>query len=142
MIWKEEKRGKGKRGVESGIGRDGGDVQRVKNLNRCVQQWGIGEQGVATIKSQMPGKQERPRTPQGRHYLKYPIKGKENLYRPYPEVRHGPPGRGLGPPTHLQKFNPELLLSKGNMGTKSGTETKGKGIQRLPHLDIHPTYRH
>ena len=25
--------------------------------------------------------------------------------------------------------NPELLLSKGNIGTKSGTETEGKAIQ-------------
>ena len=45
------------------------------------------------------------------------------------------------PRTHLKKFNPELLLSKGNIGTKSGAETKGKAIQRLPHLGIHPICR-
>jgi hypothetical protein len=40
--------------------------------------------------------------------------------------------------THLsQKFNPELLLSKGNPGTKSRTETEGKSIQRMPHLGFH-----
>jgi hypothetical protein len=27
-----------------------------------------------------------------------------------------------------------LLLSKGNAGTKSGTETEGKAIQKLPYL--------
>ena len=31
-------------------------------------------------------------------------------------------------------FNPELLLSKGNAGTKSEAETERKAIQRLPHL--------
>jgi hypothetical protein len=29
-----------------------------------------------------------------------------------------------------------------NAGTKGGAETEGKAIQRLPHLGIHPTYRH
>ena len=33
------------------------------------------------------------------------------------------------------------LLSKRNMRTKSGTETAGKAIQRLPHLGIHPIRR-
>jgi hypothetical protein len=35
----EEKRGKGKRGAESGMrgnGGDGGDILRVRKLNRCV----------------------------------------------------------------------------------------------------------
>ena len=40
--------------------------------------------------------------------------------------------------THLQNFNLELLLSKGNIGTKSGAETEGKAIQRLPYLGIRP----
>jgi hypothetical protein len=35
-----------------------------------------------------------------------------------------------------------MLLSKGNTGTKTGAETEGKAIQRLPHLRIHPTCRH
>jgi hypothetical protein len=48
----------------------------------------------------------------------------------------------LGPPTHLQIPNPEWLLSKGKKGTKYGAETEGKTIQRLPHLGIHPLYRH
>jgi hypothetical protein len=47
-----------------------------------------------------------------------------------------------GPPIHLQNFNSELLLSKGNTGTKSETETQGKVIQKLPHLGIHPECRH
>jgi hypothetical protein len=28
------------------------------------------------------------------------------------------------------------------METKCGAETEGKAIQRLPHLGIHPIYRH
>ena len=45
-------------------GRDGGDVQRVRKYERCVAM-GEVELEVATRKSQMPGKQEPPRTPQG-----------------------------------------------------------------------------
>jgi hypothetical protein len=30
--------------------------------------------------------------------MKYPTKGRENLLRPYPEVRHGPPVEGWGYP--------------------------------------------
>jgi hypothetical protein len=36
----------------------------------------------------------------------------------------------MGPPTHLKIFNPELFLSKGNAGTKRGTETEGTAIQQ------------
>ena len=32
----------------------------------------------------------------------------------------------MTPPTHFKNINPELLLSKGNTGTKSGAETEGK----------------
>jgi len=35
----------------------------------------------------------------------------------------------MGPHTHLQNFNSELLLSKGNTGTKGITETEGKDIK-------------
>ena len=34
------------------------------------------------------------------------------------------------------------ILTGGNMKTKCGVETEGKAIQRLPHLWIHPIYRH
>jgi len=34
------------------------------------------------------------------------------------------------------------ILTEGNTGTKSGAETKGKAIQRLPHLGIHPICSH
>jgi hypothetical protein len=40
--------------------------------------------------------------------------------------------RGVKLPTHLKNINPEFFLSKGNARTKSGTETKGKAIQRMP----------
>jgi hypothetical protein len=39
---------------------------------------GDGEMGVANRKDQMPGKQEPPRTPSGRHYHEYPITGIKN----------------------------------------------------------------
>jgi hypothetical protein len=42
----------------------------------------------------------------------------------------------------LQKFNPELLLSKGITGMKSGADTEGKAIQRLSHVRIHSIYRY
>ena len=45
-----------------------------------------------------------------------------------------PPGWRMGPPTYLKNINPELFPSKGDAGTKSGAETEGKDIQRLPHL--------
>jgi hypothetical protein len=48
----------------------------------------------------------------------------------------------MGPPTNLKIFNPELLLSKGNAGTKNGAETEGNIIQKLPYLDIHSICRH
>jgi hypothetical protein len=42
----------------------------------------------------------------------------------------------IGPPTPLKNINPELLLSKENAGTKSGADTEGKVIQKLPHRGI------
>jgi hypothetical protein len=35
---------------------------------------------------------------------------------------------------NLKNINPELLLCKGNAGTKSGADIEGKAIQRLPYL--------
>jgi hypothetical protein len=58
----EEKSGRGKREEESGIGADGGDEGQEIEQNCLVM--GDGEPGIATRKSQMPGKQEPPRTPQ------------------------------------------------------------------------------
>ena len=34
------------------------------------------------------------------------------------------------------------ILTRANMETKCGAETKGKAIQRLPHLGIHLMYSH
>jgi hypothetical protein len=45
-------------------------------------------------------------------------------------------GSGMGPPTHLKNFKPELSPSKGSAETKSRAETEGKAIQRLPHIRI------
>jgi hypothetical protein len=44
----------------------------------------------------------------------------------------------MGPLTYLKLFNPEMFLFKGKTGTKIGTETKGKVMQRLPHLGNPP----
>jgi hypothetical protein len=34
------------------------------------------------------------------------------------------------------------ILMGGNMEKKCGADTEVKAIQRLPHLGIHPIYRH
>jgi len=79
-------------------------------------------------------------TQQGLYSLHCQTKEREHLYRPYPEVKQGP---GWGGATYTsQNFNLELLLTKGNTGTLSRAETKGKAIQRLPHLGIHPLCSH
>jgi hypothetical protein len=48
-----------------------------------------------------------------------------------------------------QSVDASILLIRGNkiltgeyMETKYGKETEGKRLQRLPHLEIHPIYRH
>ena len=57
---KEKRREKG----ESGVRGDKDDVEGQKIEQRCVAMED-GELGVATNKSQIPGKQEAPRTKQG-----------------------------------------------------------------------------
>jgi hypothetical protein len=60
----------------------GGDGECTKGQEieqKCVAM-GDGELGVTTRKSQMLGEQEPPRTPQGLHQLKYPTKGRNNLW--------------------------------------------------------------
>ena len=44
--------------------------------------------------------------------------------------------------THIKIFDLELFLSKENAGTKTGEETEGKAIQRLPQHLIYPIHRH
>jgi hypothetical protein len=44
-----------------------------------------------------------------------------------------------------QSVDASVLLRRGNKiltGRNMDTETEGKAIQRLPHLGIHPIYRH
>jgi hypothetical protein len=41
-----------------------------------------------------------------------------------------------------KNFNPEMFLSKGKTGTKSGTETEGKAFSDCPHLGIYPICKH
>ena len=67
--------------------------------------------------------------------------GRGNLWRSYPEVRLNPWLRN-GATHPFQNFNPKFLLSKRTIGTKSRVETKGKSIQRLLHLGIHPICSH
>ena len=54
---------------------------------------------------------------------------------------------GMPPPPQKRDgaIHPFPLLrykKKKNTWTKSGAETEGKAIQRLPHLGIQPTFRH
>jgi hypothetical protein len=116
--------------------------EEIEEIYRGSGKWtevarGDGELGVATRKPQMPG-------------------SKSLLWLYGDDISWTTPQRGggktrqdriqrLGMAPQLrngQNFSPELLLSKGNPGTKNGAETEGKAIQRLPHLGIHPTCRH
>jgi hypothetical protein len=53
-----KRKGRGKKGARSGMRGNGDDIQKDRNLNAM----GDGELGGATNKSQIPGKQETPRT--------------------------------------------------------------------------------
>jgi hypothetical protein len=70
--WEERRK---KRRSESGMGGDGGDVQRIRKLNKGVEQWGMANWGVATRKSQMAVKQEPPRTPRSLAGIPHKIEG-------------------------------------------------------------------
>jgi hypothetical protein len=48
--------------------------------------------------------------------------------------------QGVGALVLLRRGN--KILTRGNMEAKYGAETKGKAIQRLPYLAIHPIYSH
>ena len=49
---------------------------------------------------------------------------------------------GKEPHSHFKIFNPELFMSKGKEGTKSGAETERKAIQRPLYHGIRPICRH
>jgi len=48
--------------------------------------------------------------------------------------------QNMGTSFFLRRGN--KVLTEGNIGTKSGAETEGKAIQRLPHMRIHPLCSH
>ena len=48
--------------------------------------------------------------------------------------------QNVGASVLLRRVN--KILTGGNMESKCGAETERKAIQRLPHLGIHPIYRH
>jgi hypothetical protein len=85
---------------------------------------GDGELGVANRKSQMPRKQEAPRTQRDDISWNTPQSG-ESTYRDHIQRLGTARGWGMGPPIHLQTFNTELLLSKG-----VEMETKGQRLER------------
>lgn len=60
--WEEKRRGKGKRGEGSGMGGVRGDVERVRKFEQRCLEMGNGKLELATSKSQMPRKQDAPRT--------------------------------------------------------------------------------
>jgi hypothetical protein len=108
-------------------------LKQVRKLNRGVVVMGDGKMELANRKSQMPGKQEvGSQDPMGMTLAEILNKGeRENLERPYPEVRQS--SRLRNGATHpFQNFNPELFLFKGNAGTKSRAEAERKTIQRQP----------
>jgi hypothetical protein len=46
--------------------------------------------------------------------------------------------KSVGASVFLRKGN--KILMGANIETNCGTETEGKAIQRLPHMEIHPIY--
>jgi hypothetical protein len=68
---------------------------------------------------------------------KIPNKGKGEPLETISRGRHGSRLRE-GPPTHLKNINTEYFLSKGNAGTKSGTETapsRDPSHMKIPNPD-------
>jgi hypothetical protein len=102
---------------------------------------GDGELEVGTRKSQMPEKQETPRT-QLRWFSWNTKQRGERTCRNHIHRLGMAPVWAMGPPSHLKNINLELLLSKENTGTKNGIETNGKAIHRLPHLGLQSTCSH
>ena len=96
---------------------------------------------VANRNSPMPGKQRFPGPNRDGINLNTKLKGGRACGDHIQRLGNAPSCR-IWPPTHLQTFNPEFLLSQGNTGTKCGVETEGTAIQKLPHLGIHPICRH
>jgi hypothetical protein len=98
---------------------------------------GDSELGVATNKSQIPGNKRLPGPNRNKISGNAQPRGgrtpRDNIQRLGKALCWG-----MGPLTHLQIFNTEGFLSKGNTGTKCGTETEGKAIQRLPHWESIP----
>jgi hypothetical protein len=87
----QERRGRGKKKVgRISCGRSLAKCTEGQEIEqRCVAM-GDGELVVVNRKSKTPGKQEDPRTQLGGYYLNTQKKGRENLWKPYGEVRHGP----------------------------------------------------
>jgi hypothetical protein len=100
-----------------------------------------GSAGIATRKSQIPGKQEAP-GPNRNEICWNSQQWGGKTYRDHIQELGKVPGWGMGPPMYLQNFNPELLLSKGNTEAKSRAESEQKAIQRLHHLGVHPICIH
>ena len=48
----------------------------------------------------------------------------------------------MGMTSHIGEVEPVETIFRGNIGTKSGAETEGKAIQRLPYLGMHPICNH
>lgn len=64
-----------------------------------------------------------------------------NIQGPFTEhMKPKKEDQNVGASVLLRRVN--KILTGRNMETKCGAETEGKAIQRLPHLGIHPIYRH
>jgi hypothetical protein len=98
-------------------------------MNRNIQQNAVENRGGEPLKipgtSYVRGSQD----PIGMILAKMHSSGRWILKSTPPVDIQGPSG-GMGPPNNQSFFYPELLLSKGNAGTKIGAETEEKVIQR------------
>jgi hypothetical protein len=123
-----------KKGINSDMGGDGGQVHMVRNLKVGVLGRGNWGEPVKYPWYQGPNMFPGP----NREYIRQNTKQRgDRTCRDHIQRISTAPNWGLGPHTHLKNINPEFLLSKGNSWTMSGAETGGKAIHRLPHLGIH-----
>ena len=127
---------------ELGVGGDRGEVLRVRKLNGGVQHCGVQpETGCIHQKVPDARKARVPQDPSVMTLAEIPNKGGTEPVETISSAQARTTVEERGHPP-IKIFNPEWFLSKGNAGTKNGSETEEMAIQRLPHLGIHPIFRH
>jgi hypothetical protein len=71
-------------------------------------------------------------------YLPKAPNNQDTIHRPHEAQEEGRPKFGC----FCSSYKENKILTGANMELKYSAETEGKGIQRLPHLGIHPIYSH